>query len=142
MMQGYVDVIYEGFLDRVASGRNMERDAVHEIAQGRVWSGADALELGLVDQLGSLQDAIELAAEAVDADSYFVDYREPEADPIEEFTAQMLGYESQPVAELQQLTAVQVPTALQPLWDEMQRVGLILQKPGVYATLPYRLEIR
>jgi protease-4 len=142
MMQSYVDVIYEGFLDRVASGRNMERDAVHEIAQGRVWSGADALELGLVDELGSLQDAIELAAEAANAEHYFVDYREPVADVIQEFTAGLLGYESQPVAEIPRLNAMQVPVVLQPLWNEMQRVGVILQKPGVYATLPYRLEIR
>lgn len=142
MMQTYVDVIYEGFLDRVASGRNMEREAVHEIAQGRVWTGADALELGLVDQLGNLQDAIELAAEACNAPHYFVDYREPEANSIEEFTSQMLGYDSDPVAHLPQLESLEVPIALQPLWDEMQRVGGILQKPGVYATLPYRLEIR
>lgn len=142
MMQTHVDVIYDGFLDRVASGRNLDRDVVHEMAQGRVWSGTAALELGLVDQLGGLQDAITLAAEACNAPHYFVEYWEPEADPIEEFTAQMLSYESDPVAKLPPLQALAVPDALQPLWTEMQRMGGILQNPGVYATLPYRLEIR
>jgi len=142
VMQGYVDVIYDGFLDRVANGRDMDRDAVHEIAQGRVWSGKDALELGLVDQLGSLQDAIQLAADTLNATHWFVDYREPEGNTIEQFTAQMLGGESQPVAQMDSASALQIPQSLQPLWQELQRAGSLLQQPGIYATLPYRLEIR
>jgi protease-4 len=142
VMQTYVDVIYEGFLDRVAGGRGLDREAVHEIAQGRVWSGTAALELGLVDRLGGLQDAITLAADACNAAHYFVDYHEAEADSFEAFTAQLLSHEQEPVAQLPRLGGLAVPKTLQPLWEEMQRVGTILQKPGVYASLPYRLEIR
>ena len=54
---------YEAFLGRVATGRKMERDAVHEIAQGRVWTGAAAKEKGLVDELGGLEEAIAAATE-------------------------------------------------------------------------------
>lgn len=61
--QASVDRIYDGFLDRVAAGRELERGAVHEIAQGRVWVGSEALALGLVDRIGSLDDAIGRAAE-------------------------------------------------------------------------------
>jgi protease-4 len=54
---------YEAFLARVAQGRGMERDAVHELAQGRVWTGAAAKEKGLVDELGGLDQALAAAAE-------------------------------------------------------------------------------
>lgn len=62
-MQGYVDRGYETFLSIVAEGRKMTRDEVHEIAQGRVWIATDALKIKLVDQLGSLDDAVKKAAE-------------------------------------------------------------------------------
>ena len=62
-MQGLVEETYDLFLDRVAEGRGMERDAVHEVAQGRVWTAAQAREVGLVDELGGLRDALNLARE-------------------------------------------------------------------------------
>lgn len=62
MMQDYVDDIYTNFVNIVAEGRDMTYEAVDEIAQGRVWTGADALKIGLVDELGTLEDAIVYAA--------------------------------------------------------------------------------
>ncbi|MGV3591022.1 MAG: signal peptide peptidase SppA, partial [Gammaproteobacteria bacterium] len=61
---------YERFLDLVSASRNMTVEAVDAIAQGRVWSGQAALELGLVDQLGSLDEAVIAAAELAGIDSY------------------------------------------------------------------------
>ncbi|MFZ2430211.1 MAG: signal peptide peptidase SppA [Lutibacter sp.] len=58
-----VEDIYTAFVARVSSGRNMSVQAVDSIAQGRVWSGVDALQNGLVDELGDLDDAISYAAE-------------------------------------------------------------------------------
>ncbi len=58
MLQSHLGAFYERFLDRVASGRGMGRDAVHEVAQGRVWTGRQAAELGLVDGLGGLERAL------------------------------------------------------------------------------------
>ena len=55
---------YDEFLSHVAGGRDMSVEAVDEVAQGRIWSGVDALNYGLVDQLGDLDDAIVAAAEA------------------------------------------------------------------------------
>lgn len=55
--------IYAQFLDKVASGRGMTIEEVNEIAQGRVWSGLDAIKIGLVDTLGTLDNAIEIAAD-------------------------------------------------------------------------------
>lgn len=68
-MQKSVNDIYDAFLENVASGRNMTADAVNEIAQGRVWAGSDALKIGLVDEIGTLSDAVAFAAVAAgDAD--------------------------------------------------------------------------
>jgi protease-4 len=57
-VQKLMETTYERFLEHVAAGRGKDRDAVHEIAQGRVWTGADARERGLVDAIGGLDDAI------------------------------------------------------------------------------------
>ena len=62
LMQDYVDDIYTNFVNIVAEGRDMTYEAVDEIAQGRVWTGADALKIGLVDEIGTLEDAIAYAA--------------------------------------------------------------------------------
>lgn len=61
-MQASVERIYEKFTSIVASGRNLEVPYVDSIAQGRVWSGSDALEIGLTDSTGSLKDAVVYAA--------------------------------------------------------------------------------
>lgn len=61
---------YETFLSRVSGSRDMTRDEVHELAQGRIWTGEDALNNGLVDQLGSLTTALESAAELAEIDEY------------------------------------------------------------------------
>ena len=73
--QAGVDNIYTQFIALVADARNSTPAEVHEIAQGRVWTGEKALELGLVDQLGDLNDAIEVAAELANLADYMVDYR-------------------------------------------------------------------
>lgn len=58
-----LDLIYADFIDKVARGRGMSRDAVDQVARGRVWTGADAVERGLVDELGGLRRAVEIARE-------------------------------------------------------------------------------
>jgi protease-4 len=60
--QEEVDQIYDQFLQRVADGRKMTKDEANVLARGRVWTGRDALRIGLVDQLGGLKDAIAYAA--------------------------------------------------------------------------------
>jgi len=59
----WLDFVYDDFTAKVAAGRAMTRDAVHEVARGRVWTGADALKRGLVDELGGLRRATEIARE-------------------------------------------------------------------------------
>ncbi|MGA2803176.1 MAG: signal peptide peptidase SppA [Acidimicrobiales bacterium] len=59
----WLDFVYEDFTAKVARGRSMTREAVHELARGRVWTGADAAARGLVDELGGLRRAVEIARE-------------------------------------------------------------------------------
>lgn len=61
-MQASVENIYEKFTEVVASGRNMRVSQVDSVGQGRVWTGAEALEAGLVDEIGTLEDAVNFAA--------------------------------------------------------------------------------
>jgi protease-4 len=60
-INSWLDRIYADFTGKVASGRGMTREQVHEVARGRVWTGADAAGIGLVDHLGGLDDAVALA---------------------------------------------------------------------------------
>ncbi|MBB87480.1 MAG: signal peptide peptidase SppA [Xanthomonadales bacterium] len=70
---------YQQFVGYVADGRDMERERVHEIAQGRVWSGLDAAQLGLVDEIGGFEQAVTAAAQAagLDAENPAVRYLSP-----------------------------------------------------------------
>src|SRR6266852_6576140 len=61
LVNNWLDHIYADFTGKVASGRRMPADRVHEVARGRVWTGADALANGLVDELGGLDRAVSLA---------------------------------------------------------------------------------
>lgn len=79
VIQEMIEHGYSEFLQRVADSRGMTTEEVDKVAQGRVWSGADAHELGLVDSLGDLDDAIEAAAELAKlGDDYAVKYIEKE----------------------------------------------------------------
>ncbi len=94
VIQEGVDQVYDIFLKRVSEGRGMTKEAVHEVAQGRVWTGKKALELGLVDQLGGLEDAISLAAEKADiSDKYKVVQYPKTKDPIQALIEQLTGQE-------------------------------------------------
>ncbi len=78
VLQTTIEAGYQQFLTTVAKGRDMQIDAVHEVAQGRVWSGDKAKQLGLVDELGDLQQAITAAARLAKVEDYSVWYVEPE----------------------------------------------------------------
>ena len=70
IIQGYIDEFYEGFKQRVADGRKMTVAQVDSISQGRVWTGTDALRLGLVDGIGGLEAAVQKAAELAGISDY------------------------------------------------------------------------
>jgi protease-4 len=89
LLQSTVEHGYEEFLTRVANGRKKTRDQVDAIGQGRVWAGEDAKRLGLVDQLGSFDDAVKAAARRAKLTSYDVHFIEPELSWAEQLAMQM-----------------------------------------------------
>ena len=89
IFQAGVDNIYTRFITLIADARKSTPSAVHEIAQGRVWTGEKALELGLVDQLGDLNQAIIVAAKLAKVSDYDVDYRRKPMTLYEQFFIQL-----------------------------------------------------
>jgi protease-4 len=87
-----VDKIYEDFIGIVSEARNMSGNAVRDVARGRVWSGSQALERGLVDHLGTLQQAIDSAGRIAGLGSDFrVEYEESELSAFELFLLELAG---------------------------------------------------
>ena len=79
-LQNYINQGYELFTGRVAGGRGLQQDSVKTIAEGRVWTGEQALKIGLVDKLGNLEEAIKAAADLAETENYTVG-RYPSATP-------------------------------------------------------------
>ena len=107
VIQMNVENTYQRFIQLVAKGRNMTPQAVDKIAQGRVWSGLDAKQLGLVDELGSQPEAIAAAAKLAKLPNYQVELIEPELSTSEQLMKQLLAKSS----------AVLAPAAVQQLAD-------------------------
>lgn len=80
MFQSYIDEFYQVFLERVSLSRDMRIEDVRNVAGGRVWTGRDALDAGLVDVLGELNDAIDIAAEKAEIDDFTIEtYPKPKS---------------------------------------------------------------
>jgi len=84
IIQNQVERIYDTFITNVSQGRNMTKAEVDAIGQGRVWTGEDAKELGLIDILGGLEDAIEIAADMANLENYRISNFPKLKNPIEE----------------------------------------------------------
>ena len=93
-IQESVEEIYDTFITRVATGRNLDKAVVDGIGQGRVWAGKDALEIGLVDELGGLNDAIAEAVKQAELEEYRVVNYPEQKDPftaiIEEISSESI----------------------------------------------------
>jgi len=91
IMQSGVEHVYSRFLNLVADARETTPSAIHEIAQGRVWTGKKALELGLVDALGDLNDAIASAAILAGVSDYKINYRRKPLSFMEQVMMEISG---------------------------------------------------
>lgn len=85
VIQNSVEDIYETFITHVSEGRGIPVRKVDEIGQGRVWSGADALSIGLIDEIGGLEDAIASAADLSSLEDYRIITLPKKTDMFEEF---------------------------------------------------------
>jgi protease-4 len=95
LFQATINRGYNDFLQLVADNRNMTTEQVNVVAQGRVWSGKKAKELGLVDELGNLDDAVVAAAELASLEQYDTLIIEKEQSPSNKLIQQLLGQSSQ-----------------------------------------------
>lgn len=132
-----VSDIYDAFTQRVAEGRNMSRERVEELARGRVWTGADALENGLIDEIGDLEYAVAKAAELANLNRDEVRrVALPEAqDPFEAFMEDLTGVE----AGLQTLGFTGVE---QELLRELWQVRRMVESGDpIQARLPFTLHV-
>jgi protease IV len=130
LLQATVDHDYEEFLARVAAGRGKSRDAINDIAQGRVWAGIDAQRLGLVDRLGNYEDALKYAATRAGLTKYHVRVIEPQLNWAQQLLLQTRTTAAQALARVGldlglggtvSPGAVQLLQRLQPVDREIQR---------------------
>jgi protease-4 len=91
LMQGYVEHIYGVFLTRCSEGRGMTKEEINTIGQGRVWTGEQALERGLVDEIGDLDRAVEVAAELAGLTDYSVKTVCGSSEPFTEYLKKQMG---------------------------------------------------
>lgn len=136
VLQGTVNQIYNQFIDRVAENRDLSPEEVEEIAQGRVWSGKQAQEVGLVDELGGLNSAIAQAAETAELEDWQVQ-EYPRLNPLEE---RLLGrFQGNVRLLLDQETPIdQRLQRFQTTWENFK----VLNDPNqAYARLPFEFWI-
>ena len=112
---------YDDFISRVSDYRGMDKQAVDAIAQGKVWTGQDALENGLIDALGDVDDAVRAAAELANLDEgqFGVKLIEPELSPTEQFFVDLMSAGAN--AGLAPSNFVRQPGALERLAGELER---------------------
>lgn len=137
VFQRMVDWAYEEFLTKVSEGRKLKRDFVAEIAQGRVWSGAEAKKLGLVDELGGLDAAIKYAAAQTGLES---NYRLVEYPRKKEFAEALQEMMEKMVPNNAQATGFAGKVAAR-LEADLQSLRTFNDPHGLYARLPVNLAI-
>jgi protease-4 len=131
-----IENIYAVFLQRVATGRKMTVEQVNEIAQGRVWTGTDALKNGLVDELGGLEKAIAHAAKLGKAKEYkTVNYPEYEKS-FEDLLAQFTGF-----GVFQSKETLIKEQIGEENYQVLQQIKRANQLRGIQALMPFEIKI-
>lgn len=140
VLQRMVDWIYEQFTAKVADSRHLKLEFVREIAQGRVWSGAEAQKLGLVDEIGGLDAAVKYAADKAGLGTNYRLVEYPRKKELAEAIGEYLGKISPNSQALSHTGLVgQIADRLQ---DELKVLQAFNDPQGVYARMPVELSIR
>jgi protease-4 len=135
ILQQSIEYEYRQFIGRVAEGRQKTVEQVDAVAQGRVWAGADAQDLGLVDELGGYQRAVEIAAELAKlGDDYAVEYPVAEGSLGEMFGLRGRAALAAVIAPLLPKGLMQqLPAVLAPLVAESERLSRLADPRSLYA---------
>ncbi len=131
-IQDEIERIYDVFIDHVAEGRGLTKKYIDSIGQGRVWSGEDALELGLVDVLGGLEDAIEIAAEMAGLEEYRLKELPEQKDPLEQLVKELTGEVSRSILKYE----------LGDSYTYYEQLKRMSRMQGIQMIVPYSLELR
>jgi protease IV len=136
--QQIVDDIYDDFISKVSESRKLSKQKVAEIAQGRVWSGVDAKRIGLVDELGGLNEAIAYAAQAAKLDK---DWQVDEYPYVE-------GWEEKLIKQLSGSKEARFAQSQDPLTTELVKIKSELgtlksfnDPRNVYIRLPFNFKV-
>lgn len=130
LIQGYVERGYQTFLSRCAEGRGMTTEAVNAIGQGRVWTGEQAKERGLVDELGGIERAISAAAELAGLDRYNVTTVKGSKNFLDEFLENQLG----------EIRLAIVKGALGDEFEYFRTLNAVKMNCGIQARMPYDMK--
>ncbi|MGB3617736.1 MAG: signal peptide peptidase SppA [Catalinimonas sp.] len=134
ILQRRTDAVYETFLTKVARGRDLPLDSVRTLAEGRVWTGQEAIDRGLVDVLGGLDDAVALAAAAagLDEDDYRIRPLPEQKNFLEQLTDE--GEEQYRMWAMERRFGIWAP-----LVQQIEEIG---EMQGPQARIPFDFEVR
>jgi protease IV len=131
IIQKVVDKGYNTFLERVAAGRNMKKEVIARVAGGRVWTGQNAQEQGLIDELGGLEAAVQAAAKLSGiADDFTISYW-PKPRTLSEQV--LIGWRNS--------VGNETARTLQKTFPALKHVQELVHMTSIQARLPYRVEI-
>lgn len=136
VVQEGVEEVYQTFLSRVAQGRNISMEKADSLAQGRVWSGVDAKRLGLIDELGGLEDAIEEAASLAGLDTYRIRNYPKYKSGFERF---LEDYASASIKVKQSFIEEEIGAEA---YSILKEVKAAMEQKGIQARMPFALNIK
>ncbi len=142
LIQQFTDHLYDEFIIKVSEGRGLPLEDVQNIAQGRVWSGQDAMQVGLVDQMGGLTVAINTAAAMAGLGDEWIISQYPEPSSLAESIAELMATQEGSPPVIKAPAEDLVGTAVQKLQTELSALRAYNDPRNVYARLPYSLEIK
>ena len=137
IFQSTVDWVYDQFLSKVVESRKLDRKVVEEIAQGRVWSGREALKLGLVDELGGLADAVKYAAAKAKLGDDFLVTEYPRKKMFAETFVEALDGKRR-----EQTLSGPVGLLIREAVEELQSLAKFNDPRGLYVRLPFELKLK
>lgn len=131
-MQQFVDLTYNTFVGHVSEGRDMAFESVDAIGEGRIWSGINAVGLNLVDKLGGLNDALELAAQEAGLEAYRITELPRIEDPLTRIMNELALRVKEGVLNKEMLET----------YRHLQELGDVVGNDRIQARLPFDVELR
>lgn len=132
VIQKSVERVYDGFTSKVAEGRGMAKEDVDRIGQGRVWTGTQALQIGLIDEIGGLNEAISKAAELAEVETYKLKSLPAQKDPIQQIMDDLMGKSS----------SLMMKYYLGQEYQYLQMIKDIENRHTIQARMPFEVNIR